>query len=434
MPPRIFFVGTAAEVTHHQQPLARVLAVEQIEPSDVAAVAQPGDLAIFFSEHFDRFRQAIMDLKKRQVATLYLIDGILEWRNAWLNRDDEPACPWTMRPVLADKVACIGYQQARVLSGWGNQPKIEIVGIPRLDGLAETASPRNEQGPWRLLVATAKCPGFTADQQQITRRSLSDLKSFLDRKPVVGGREIQVRWRLTADLASQLKIDNQLSDLTGCELAAQIRDSDAVITTPSTTMLESMLLSRPTALLDYHAAPQWSPAVWNVTHAGQFTNVFEQMVAPQPMQWYWQQELLRDQLLMAEPATDRLRDLVQMMLSCAAKSLAKSAKLEFPAQLLREPRSESLGFDHSALFPRFSEFRNADLLELQSQLAHSRREIKHLQSQISQLQLELGEAHEIFEQIHRHPVAGPIVRGRQRLLDWWSSWQRHRAAANSPGS
>ncbi len=111
-PQSIFFVGTQTEVGHHASPLQKRLAnVVVAPPEDVLSTARPADLAIFSSEHFDRFRDACCQLKQRDVATLYLIDGILEWRNAWDNRKNEPACPWTMRPVLSHKVACIGPSQ-----------------------------------------------------------------------------------------------------------------------------------------------------------------------------------------------------------------------------------------------------------------------------------------------------------------------------------
>ena len=100
--------------------------------------ACPGDVALFYSEHFDRFRDTCLQLKRRNVGTLYLIDGILEWRNAWETEADEIACPFTMRPALADKIACIGASQARVLDSWGNHGKTEVVGIPRLENLRES--------------------------------------------------------------------------------------------------------------------------------------------------------------------------------------------------------------------------------------------------------------------------------------------------------
>jgi vacuolar-type H+-ATPase subunit D/Vma8 len=82
------------------------------------------------------------------------------------------------------------------------------------------------------------------------------------------------------------------------------------------------------------------------------------------------------------------------------------------------------------------EFSRHDLAELQVELSHARREIRHLQQKQTQLLAELQQAHEIFEQIHRHPVAGPVVRIRQKVLEWLArlkSQQQHKPQlASSP--
>ncbi len=179
----IFYVGTEPEVAHHARPLVQRVPIRIAPPDAVTNEARPGDLAIFFSEHFERFRTAIHELQRRNVATLYAIDGILEWRNAWQNRETEPACPWTMRPILCHKAACIGASQARTLSAWGNADKVEVVGIPRLDHLRPESSPEDRVSPeyrsgqpFRLLVMTAKWPGFTKSQrQQIAQSSMSKI-------------------------------------------------------------------------------------------------------------------------------------------------------------------------------------------------------------------------------------------------------------------
>ena len=175
-----------------------------------------------------------------------------------------------MRPVLSDKVAVIGSSQARVLAGWGNAGKVEVVGIPRIDKLAKSwrdsqgHQPLKENAPLRILVATAKTPGFTPEQIETTTRSLSDLKSFVDSQPEFDGRKLEVTWRLTAGLDSKIGVENSLSDLSGMELRDAIAKCDAFITTPSTSMLESMLQHKPTALLDYHECPDYVPAAWKI--------------------------------------------------------------------------------------------------------------------------------------------------------------------------
>ena len=76
----VFFAGTHDEVAHHAAPLQSGISYEIVEPDQILERSKPGDLVVFFSEHFDRFRAACQQLRTNNVATLYMIDGILEWR------------------------------------------------------------------------------------------------------------------------------------------------------------------------------------------------------------------------------------------------------------------------------------------------------------------------------------------------------------------
>jgi hypothetical protein len=433
----VFFVGLPTEVGHHAAPIAERIPIQVVAADQVDSIAKPGDLAIFFSEHFDRFRHLITLLKQRQVATLYMIDGILEWRNAWENRDDEPACPFTMRPVLAHKAACIGPSQARVLEAWGNRGKSEIVGVPRFDRFWNSSKNKvRDPSKFQLLVMTAKVPGFTPEQLARTRQSLIDLKSWIDReqiaREVLPNRKLNVCWRLTAGLDQELQIENELSDLTGRELADQLLEADAVISTPSTAMLEAMIFGLPVASLDYHLCPSYLSTAWTIGHAAAIKQVIAELAHPPESKLLFQRTHLHDALALAPDietrpaatATDRMVDLIQGMREIAQRRIEENQPLQFPFQILNPIPPAVHAFDHQQMFPRFREFeltdQSDDPLMLRVELAQARREIEHLQRELAQCKSELGQAHSIFDQIHQHPVAGPIVRLRQKFLDWQS--------------
>ena len=427
MAQKIYFIGTYAEVAHHAAPIKKILPIEIVSTSEVIEKANRGDLAVFFSEHFDRFRDCVVRLKSKNVATLYMIDGILEWRNAWENREDEPACPWTMRPALAHKVACIGPSQIAMLNSWGNAAKTELVGVPRFDIYSRilnkhTSETKKANSDFRLLIMSAKCPGFTPEQIEKTIAGFAALKSWLVDNPQIAGRKIVPVWRLTGDLSDRLSIENQCDDLGGMELKEMLVDVDAVVTTPSTAMLEAMLMERPVALLDFNNSPHLVPAAWRITAATHFQKTIGELASPSPAKTQLQKYMLRCGLLGTENAADRFVELVKRML--AAVELDSDQPIEFPANLIGDLSVTSNdAFDLSQLFPNFAEFKEAGRVELQSQLAHSRREIKHLQREIAQLQSELGQAHEIFEQIQSHPIAGPVVRIRQKLIEWMARFK-----------
>jgi hypothetical protein len=417
---QVFFVGTAAEVAHQAEPLRRHVDVQVAPPDEVVRQSRPGDLAIFYSEHFDRFRECVGRLAEKSVATIYAIDGILEWRNAWENRENEPACPWTMRPALADKVACIGENQARILRQWGND-NVEVIGLPRLDPWLVRNRPSASVEPanrtLRLLIMTAKWPGFTPEQQARTLRSLADLRDWLAQHPSVGGRPIEVTWRLTHGLERDLLVPNSLSETTGGELVQVLTRVDAVITTPSTAMLEAMLFGLPTATLDYHGVPMYVQPAWTIQHAGAIAGVVSQLASPAPSRIHYQEMLLHDELACQGSASARMADLIRRMQAVAADRLAQNRPLAFPARLVSPEPDPVVELPMAELFPAHAAFLETSIPRLRAELAHARREISLLQAEIEQLRGELGQAHRIFDQVHRHPIAGPIVRLRQKLID-----------------
>jgi len=416
----IFYVGTEAEVEHHARPLMQRRAIRIAEPDVVVREAEPGDLAIFFSEHFVRFRSAIRQLKSRNVATLYAIDGILEWRNAWENRQDEPACPWTMRPVLCDKVACIGASQARTLCQWGNADQVEIVGIPRFDHLihASDSVARNDD-PFRLLVTTAKWPWFTPPQRERIIQSLIDLRDWVQKTKTFGTRPIEVVWRLTGGLNRIVGVENQLRETTGEELATALRRTDATITTPSTTQLESMLLGKPTAILDYTNSPLYVGAAWRVTAQGQFSDTVRQLLDPSPERMHFQDCVLADALQTEVGATDRMLLLIEMMCEIASTATKRGLPMEFSSSLLPPLVNAPPTLRIEEIFEeRMIIGKHERIDSLRIELADAQREIKQLRATIDQLNHELGQAHSIFETIHKHPIAGPVVRTRERILSW----------------
>ncbi len=431
--PSVFFVGQPHEVAHHAAPFQQALNVVIAEPHDVLEQARPGDLAIFYSEHFDRFRACCLRLNQRNVATLYLIDGILEWRNAWENCPEEVACPYTMRPVLSHKVACIGPSQQRALDAWGNVGKTEVVGIPRLDGYPEMRSSRDHtNGTFRVLVMTAKTPGFTPQQIQTTRQSLIDLKQWQTANPTITDQRgpgepdqttrTEFVWRLTAGLAGEIGVDNHLSNLTGGELAELLLTVDAVISTPSTAILEAMLMDLPTAVLDYHNCPHYVSTGWDICSREHIGTILTQMYERSPTRMMFQENQLADALFTQSSASRRLVDLASQMLLIAGEQVASGqadAKggLSFPAQILDSPAPLRGELDHSRVFGNAAEFFVDDKTVLQVELSHARREISHLQRELAQIQSELDQAHQIFEQIEKHPIAGPVVRIRRKMLD-----------------
>lgn len=414
---QVFYAGTAAEVAHHAAPLQSRLDVRVEEPGRILELARSGDVCLFFSEHFDRFREAVGELKARGVATLYAMDGILEWRNTWELNPDSLSCPWTMRPILSHKVACIGKSQVRVLESWGNGGKCELVGIPRFDSLHDRRPRERQPGePFRVLVMTAKFPAFTPAQMERTLKSLSDLKAWFAENPRVEGVAVEPVWRITHSLEETLGVKNDLRDLTGKDLATTLANVDAVVTTASTAMLEGMLQGVPVALLDYHHCPIYVPAAWTIASRDALPRMMLELISPPPEKRDLQRFLLADALQLESSATDRMVELILAMGREAQSAAEQNRPLAFPDWMLtgRMPAGEerttptisaaSLAFAKNAGVDDPS----PEVLALQADLAQARRELKLIRG-------ELAQAHAILHGLQTHPITGTFFKAGQIL-------------------
>ena len=314
------------------------------------------ELVICFDEHWGELGSVIGSVREANVATLQVMDGILEWRRTWDyewegHRIDGVINPIN-QPVLAHKIACLGRRDTRLMESWGNLGKCEVVGAPRMDGLADKRlsggiSPRLSPGRKpRLLVMTAKTYGFTEAQRVITRRSLTDLKACFEGRP-----DIDVIWRVTRGLDEELGVKNTLSDLAGGEFHTLLDQVDGVITTPSTSMLEAMVMDRPVALLDYHNCPHYFESVWSIYCADHIPQVIGELLNPPKPKYDYQNFLLAEQLAFQPTATGRLIRLIEEMLK--VRKAAGGGPLEFPARILGD---EKLFFTPTLPLSRLKEY------------------------------------------------------------------------------
>lgn len=421
---RIYFVGNESEAAQHVAAIHRIQPVEVVPPERVADVVREGDLAIFYSEHFHRFRNAWFQVHVRGCLSVYAIDGILEWRNAWENSPEEPACPWTMRPVLSQKVACIGAAQAAMLDTWGNSGKTEITGLPRLDEAvaampARIDSPRlpgNRQS-LRILVATAKWPAYTAEQFRLVRQSLQDVFGFSLSNPVFRGVSLEWHWRLTANLASEIGVNNSSTAESGQTLQQVLGGVDALITTPSTLALEAMLAGLPVVLLDYTNSPAWVPAAWSITSRSQINDIVARLVAPEYSRLHWQRSVLLNNLQVAEPAAKRMVHLCREMIRLAHDCRSRGTPVRFPARILDVPQVPEIPLDYGICWPK-REVGSEQIpdAEFRSLADENRRQLEVLQRRVALLESELERAADGFRRIASHPILGPLLKVRETAI------------------
>lgn len=301
---------------------------------------ESADLVVFHEYWRPRPCHVAMELVERaKVPVLMLPDGILEYRCFWEHPQIGDGIGFM--PVPAHKVACIGESQARILESWGNAGKCEVVGLPRIDSFAASGQGiqalRESPDVRYVLVMTARTPAFTEPQWQIVAQSIRDLKSWFETRPRHEGRPIVPVWRVAQPLARQVSLSNPAFLPPDCPLADLMAMADAVITTPSTAMLEGMLKDKPVALLDYHNVPHYVPAAWNIAAAEHVPAVVHGLLGRDPRRMLHQRHILKDSLAEPGSAAARMCALAAAMAARGNACRVASLPVSFPEAPLLMP-------------------------------------------------------------------------------------------------
>jgi tetratricopeptide (TPR) repeat protein/SAM-dependent methyltransferase len=349
----------------------------------------PGDIGLVVTaDCYNEPRATLLSRAvERGIPTLLLADGILEYRNTFEHPQIVPGA--IFQPVPAHKIACLGRSQARVLESWGNAAQCEITGSARFDRYALLRRRERAAGePFRLLVATALTPYFTPEQHAHVRRSLLDLKSFFAANAALAGTPLQVEWRITKGLQHEIGVESVVSDLSGRELADVLQRVDAVVSTPSTAMVEAMLLGLPVAVLDYCNAPHYVQPAWRITAAEQILTVVSELMAPPAPKRLFQDATLHDTLECTSPAAPRLWRLAEAMIRRGRHARANGLPLTFPARLLpvgaHDPAPVPKGYQASDLHPGHPQFHEQHLQRLQVEVGQLRVYAAQLEHQCRQ--------------------------------------------------
>jgi hypothetical protein len=346
----------------------------EIVSANATKWAVPDDAAIVVSHmhyRWEEVRALRRTFEQHRVPVLILADGILEYRNLYEHPDLAEGC--IFQPVVGHKLACIGRAQARVVESWGNVGKCEVVGLPGLDNrMAAAVEPVRCEGPFRLLIATASTPAFNIQQRQSVVESLAHFKNRMEANCRVNGRPLEVTWRLTGGLDNELGLPAKEAGISRPPLSQAIDRADAVITTPSTLFLESVLRGRPTAILDFHNTPHFVPAAWTINAPKHFNAILHELSQPPAAKMLFQETVLHDQLECFTPAGPRMIQLIQSMIECGERTCSTGQPLRFPARIIDDPRQgfamvES-GFDLAKLFPNNRAFADQDIETLTTEL------------------------------------------------------------------
>jgi len=273
---------------------------------------------------------------ERNIPVLILADGILEYRNTWQNPTQVSGN--LFQPVLGHKLACLGASQRRHVESWNNAGACEVVGFPAFDDLLALHHQRRDDGEFRLLIATAKRPYFDAAQREVVIAQLADLRRALAEWQRRVDRPTRVLWRLTSDLAAAIGLEDVDDEAGAGPLRELLPQCSAVIATPSTLILEAMLLDLPVAVLDYFNVPAYVPAAWHITAPQQMAATLDDLLQPPDARMRFQRVMLHDALECGSPSAPRMIELAKRMIAIGQECRVQGAQGEllFPARILPE--------------------------------------------------------------------------------------------------
>jgi hypothetical protein len=313
---------------------------------------------------------------KQDIPTLILADGILEFNNIWCN--PKMSAGRIFQPVLGHKIAVLGRSQTRILESWGNIGKCEIVGLPRLDQYLDKQPRIRKPGEsFKILVMTGKTPGYTTEQIEKVTQALLDLKNWFEQNTIFKGLSLEPLWRIASSIAQQIEVDSQISDLSGQELSETLQEVDALITAPSTSVLEGMLQGIPVSLLNYGNTPQFVPAAWSITCFQHIADVIDGLIQKPATYMLFQDTILHDSLECRTPSIPRLHKLILEMVELARGSKKQHGALLFPDKILCGRDAEfhfpEQRFNMKTLYPDHPIFGEMDTLKLQIEIEHLKR-------------------------------------------------------------
>lgn len=344
------------------------------------------DIVLCINDFQYAITRCIDAARENNIPSLKLQDGILEWRCQYENPNFGAGGGAPQhQPVIADKIACIGYSSARQIAFWGNTEKVEVTGMPRLDYLlGHSIKPSHKPGN-RILVMTAKKPWFSDEQREVTLRSLIDLKNYLETRP-----DLTVIWRLTKNVASLIGVENKLNELSTQELTATLGMVDAVVTTISTTVLESMLASRPVAALDYHNVPRFVPTAWTILTNDHIAPVVNEILNPPETKITFQNDILSDVVRRDGKAAEHVARLITEMTNIGRAARKENTSLVLPVNILEWSPFSSLNQSQLSLiqlYPDQEIFLEKNVSTLQVKLIQAEAENVKLRQQLAQRSL-----------------------------------------------
>ena len=249
-------------------------------------------------------RLMISEARRRNIPTLYVMDGVIEWSYIWNNQSYVLPGGIMFQPLVSDYIAVIGHHPARILASIGLGEKINIIGLPRLN-INKKRTVCIEKAKKKIGIFTANTPYHNSEQEYYVRKALSDLKDELK----FLSEEVEIVWRINESLAESMGVANNKEDLENILLSL-----DCVISFHSTVILEAMLYNIPTALIEYRNVPIYIQTAWQIRSKNYIQLVIRELLYPSNEKMAYQAYCFNDELYL-NGKNDNLKQLILLLIN-----------------------------------------------------------------------------------------------------------------------
>jgi hypothetical protein len=235
------------------------------------------DAIIISDEWAPEVRACIAACKLKGIPVFHILDGVIRWKNLFENPRSlvpENGTPF-MRPLMSDMTFVMGDLQAGVLRWLGNS-KICVSGLPRFANYEPKSCFYGDHPSPRLLLASSNRPWYTESQRNFFIPAFQRLLDVLKRDCASLGVPLHCR------LSPLVEWENVEPAWLGPHppFHEQLQSCSALITTPSTIAVESMLLGIPTLIFDPWADPTLTPSPWVADDANAISTLLPSLLSP----------------------------------------------------------------------------------------------------------------------------------------------------------
>ncbi|MBE7467037.1 MAG: methyltransferase domain-containing protein [Planctomycetes bacterium] len=303
--PKIMILKPQKDLAHFMGNSLSQVGAEVFVPEDnaISAIEEVApSLVVTTAEVQDGRASCIEEANRLGIPTLYVLDGILEWRHTFENDVSWPGRAF-LHPLASRWITAPGPSAARVLASWGYEDRVIPLGLPRIDASRHTLV-RKPAARRRVLVVTPNVWALNMEHGKAVEAALTDLIQTFGTMP-----DLEVEYRIQPDLAEKLGVTSVWSG----RLYDQFAQADAVIGPPTTVLVEAMALGIPTACLDYQLKPSFTPFAWWIASKAQMHAAIEELLNPPKERMAFQEAALNDALYFEGDAGKRLAQVMEQL-------------------------------------------------------------------------------------------------------------------------